>query len=529
MPSSVSGMPVESSGSTNAAADGSSAHARPPSGADATRGGRRTAGRPRAANCSRDRREAAPADAPTPPRPPRAESRASSSVAATPALVMPLSKRSTQIQPPSKTWCMAASSGGIRRCPLRRVQVRPAAHAGEVREQRLASAAASERPTATPAPGRKPRGPVASTTRRARRHAPLAAHQADVVPPRSTRSTVTSDQCTQRPSACASRTRNASKSARSQCVSATSSHGLAATSSSSRSPHARRTAGRPVGVETEAALEAAADLRVRALPLPYSANGTRGRSARTAQLLEQQVGQRRGRLPDREAWMCPPLQQADGPSEPPAIIAVSAPPKPEPMIATSSVARHAAPLSRRLARTQRTSRQATPASGSLPSRVASRGTRRAGENPGRSHRSAKTRPRPRATPSAAPPRERERRRREVPRRGERVQRAVARAGRDQRDAPRPRRTRSRASGIAHSSPSLRRQNGGRQDERAQGDRRPAQERRARAKSSSVIRLLSRGSTSGWTVSSPIATSSSAAAAPELAGSARRPARDGTRR
>src|SRR4029453_13284210 len=42
----------------------------------------------------------------------RRSSAASASVATTPALVTPLLKRNSQIQPPSKTWCIAAYSGG---------------------------------------------------------------------------------------------------------------------------------------------------------------------------------------------------------------------------------------------------------------------------------------------------------------------------------------------------------------------------------------------------------------------------------
>ena len=107
MPSSVSGKPVESSGSMTPAADGSSAHARrPPRGTrNATRGawtngsvGARDRGTARATDgsASSSRSQAgAPSDA--------RSVAASGSVSAAPALVMPLLNRSTQIQPPGNT------------------------------------------------------------------------------------------------------------------------------------------------------------------------------------------------------------------------------------------------------------------------------------------------------------------------------------------------------------------------------------------------------------------------------------------
>ena len=107
MPSSVSGNPVESSGSTTPAADGSSAQSRPATTARPVRDARRVDERARRVR----RRELRPhrrvvgqqarpgRGALVQPR----SGRATASVAATPALVSPLLNRSTHIQAPGST------------------------------------------------------------------------------------------------------------------------------------------------------------------------------------------------------------------------------------------------------------------------------------------------------------------------------------------------------------------------------------------------------------------------------------------
>ena len=115
MPSSVSGKPVESSGSITPAADGSSAHAGPATRAlrNARRGAWTNGSTARAAELIRDRRQRR--EQAIPGRRAvgaRRSPRRRGSVSAAPALVMPLLNRSTQIQPPGNTWCTAASSIG---------------------------------------------------------------------------------------------------------------------------------------------------------------------------------------------------------------------------------------------------------------------------------------------------------------------------------------------------------------------------------------------------------------------------------
>ena len=91
---------------------------------------------------------------------------------ATPALVTPLPKRSTHIQPPSNTWCSAASSigygGDSPRAPAPAIVGHLVAprDVGEVREERLRArdSRRSRAGSSASARLRKPRGPVASTT-----------------------------------------------------------------------------------------------------------------------------------------------------------------------------------------------------------------------------------------------------------------------------------------------------------------------------------------------------------------------------
>ena len=108
-------MPVENNGSMNAAADGSIAHRSPAAAAAryASRGihvndliGRASA------NCAAidGYRASSRAHAGSPSA--SFSSSASQSSTATPALVTPFPNRSTHIQPPSNTWCSAASSIG---------------------------------------------------------------------------------------------------------------------------------------------------------------------------------------------------------------------------------------------------------------------------------------------------------------------------------------------------------------------------------------------------------------------------------
>src|SRR5580704_15747141 len=69
--------------------------------------------------------------------------------------------------------------------------------------------------------------------------------------------------------------------------------------------------------EREAALEATGHVRARTLPRPPLRKHTDSRQlVAIGQFLEQQVGQRRGRLADRESWMAAALDEHDPPSPP---------------------------------------------------------------------------------------------------------------------------------------------------------------------------------------------------------------------